>query len=238
MLTELQDPPQTFPETCPQAGPKAGQYLYRDAEFWTCGFFPGNLYCLLERSIKYPQAFLTQVGGDVDLRERLRSEFLSVCRRWAEPLHDMSNRKDTHDIGFIIEPALRRDFELTGDARSLATILNAAESLASRYSETTKAIRSWDRFVNNGNNYVDKDSDFLLIIDSLCSKSAWNDLVRKVCSLTVFQTWICCTMPATTLPPSDWLTLRPLTRTPSARRICDRSQLLRVPNTRPSRRAT
>ncbi|KAM3459005.1 hypothetical protein MY3296_000152 [Beauveria thailandica] len=154
-----------------ETGPRAGHYLYRDAEFWTCGFFPGSLYCLLERSVRYPHAFLTDNGGDDDahLRKRLRSELLAVCRRWAAPLHGMSSRKDTHDIGFIVEPALRRDFELTGDGRSLESIVHAAESLASRYSETTKAIRSWDRFVNNSNNYVDKDSDFLVIIDSMCN---------------------------------------------------------------------
>lgn len=170
VLTPIQDPPQTFPETCPQKGHHAGQYLYRDAEFWTCGFFPGSLYCLLERSVKYPQAFLNEKGQSPDGRELLRTRLLDVCRRWAEPLHEMSNRKDTHDIGFIIEPALRRDYELTGDERSLKSILNAAESLASRYNETTKAIRSWDSFVNNGNNFIDKESEFLVIIDSMCSK--------------------------------------------------------------------
>ncbi|OAA72356.1 Six-hairpin glycosidase [Cordyceps fumosorosea ARSEF 2679] len=164
-----EDPPQSFPETCPQTGPQTGQYQYRDAEFWTCGFFPGSLYCLLERSARYPQAFLTEKPDGAEARERLRSELLGVCRRWSEPLHDMSNRKDTHDIGFIVEPALRRDFELTGDARSLASVVNAAESLASRYSERTRAIRSWDRFVNNGNNLVDKDSEFIVIIDSMCN---------------------------------------------------------------------
>ncbi|KAM3520091.1 hypothetical protein NHJ13051_007086 [Beauveria bassiana] len=169
-----EDPPQSFPETCPQTGPQAGHYLYRDAEFWTCGFFPGSLYCLLERSVRYPHAFLTadksdDDGAAADLRKRLRSELLAVCRRWAAPLHGMSSRRDTHDIGFIVEPALRRDFELTGDARSLDSIVHAAESLASRYSETTQAIRSWDRFVNNSNNYVDQDSEFLVIIDSMCN---------------------------------------------------------------------
>lgn len=82
----------------------------------------------------------------------------------------MSNRTDTHDIGFIIEPALRRDFELTGNQRSLRSILNAAENLAGRYNETTKAIRSWDKFINNAHTYTDKDSSFLVIIDSMCSK--------------------------------------------------------------------
>lgn len=81
----------------------------------------------------------------------------------------MAHRKDTHDIGFIIEPALRRDFELTGNQRSYRSILTAAESLATRYSETTKAIRSWDTFVNNGHNFHSKQDCFLVIIDSMCS---------------------------------------------------------------------
>lgn len=81
----------------------------------------------------------------------------------------MANRTDTHDIGFIVEPALRRDFELTGDRRSLESIVRAANNLASRYDETTRAIRSWDTFVNNLHKYTSKETGFLVIIDSLCS---------------------------------------------------------------------
>ncbi|KFG77587.1 putative glucuronyl hydrolase [Metarhizium anisopliae] len=169
---ERENPPQSFPETVPQTGPSAGKYRYRDADFWTCGFFPGSLYCLLERSVKYPQRFLTD--GTLDGKgsqhdELLRQELPGVCRAWSEPLHEMANRTDTHDMGFIIEPALRRDFELTGDERSLASVVRAAKSLASRYSETTRAIRSWDTFVNNRHQFTDRDKDFLVIIDSMCN---------------------------------------------------------------------
>ena len=82
----------------------------------------------------------------------------------------MAHRKDTHDIGFIVEPALRRDYELTGNEQSLRSILTAAESLATRYNDKTRAIRSWDRFINNRHHYTDRDSGFLVIIDSMCSK--------------------------------------------------------------------
>lgn len=124
---------------------------------------------MLERSIRYPQNFLADKQSSQS-RELLRSQLLSVCRAWSEPLHEMSNRTDTHDIGFIVEPALRRDFELTGDSRSLESIVRAANNLASRYSETTKAIRSWDTFVNNRHRYTSKEKDFLVIIDSMCSE--------------------------------------------------------------------
>ena len=160
-----QNPPQSFPETVPQSGVANGQYQYRDAEFWTCGFFPGSLFCLLERSIRYPQAFL---GGN-ECREELRTALHEVCRDWAEPIHDMAYRTDTHDIGFIVEPALRRHYELTGDRRSYESVLTAAHSLATRYSDVARAIRSWDTFVNNGHNFDTKDTCFLVIIDSMCS---------------------------------------------------------------------
>lgn len=169
----MQNPPETFPETVPQSGPDFGVYQYRDAEFWTCGFFPGSLYCLLERSIKYPQHFLKDGGNETvtgESRQQLRDGLLQVCRDWAQPLHEMAYRTDTHDIGFIVEPALRRDYELTGNAKSLGSILTAAESLASRYNEKTSAIRSWDTFVNNHHGFSSKENCFLVIIDSMCSR--------------------------------------------------------------------
>jgi hypothetical protein len=81
----------------------------------------------------------------------------------------MATRTDTHDMGFIIQPALRMDWELTGNERSLAAVVTAAESLASRYSDKVKAIRSWDVAINKRYQYIDKEVDFLVIIDSMCS---------------------------------------------------------------------
>lgn len=125
---------------------------------------------MLERFAKYPQASSVEGDGDAPWRQYFRGSLSDLCKEWAEPLHNMANRKDTHDIGFIIEPALRRDFELTGNMRSYNSIQTAAESLASRYNGTTKAIRSWDTFVNNEHRFDKKDECFLVIIDSMCSK--------------------------------------------------------------------
>ncbi|KAL5318277.1 hypothetical protein ACEPPN_013336 [Leptodophora sp. 'Broadleaf-Isolate-01'] len=154
-----------YPETVPQTGKNAGKYATRDAEFWTCGFFPGSIYALLERSMKYPQ----RLHIPNTHRPRFQSELLQMGRTWAEPLYAMASRTDTHDMGFIIQPALQMDWELTGNTRSLQAVLTAAESLASRYDEKVKAIRSWDVAINKRYNYVDKDVDFLVIIDSMCN---------------------------------------------------------------------
>lgn len=82
----------------------------------------------------------------------------------------MSARKDTYDLGFIIQPALRRDWELFSQQDSLNSLLATAESLASRYDERVGAIRSWDSFANTHHNIISMEDDFLVIIDSLCSK--------------------------------------------------------------------
>jgi len=134
--------------------------------FWTCGFFPGSLYALLERARKFPQ----YLNIPAFHRQQFHSEVLKLARAWAEPLHGMATRTDTHDMAFIIQPALRMDWELTGNARSFKAVVTAAESLASRYDEKVKAIRSWDKAINKRYQYTDKDVDFLIIIDSMCSK--------------------------------------------------------------------
>jgi hypothetical protein len=124
------------------------------------------LYALLERARKFPQ----YLNIPAFHRPQFQSELLKLARAWAEPLHGMATRTDTHDMAFIIQPALRMDWELTGDARSFKAVVTAAESLASRYDEKVKAIRSWDKAINKRYQYTDKDVDFLIIIDSMCSR--------------------------------------------------------------------
>ncbi|OBT56878.1 hypothetical protein VE04_01976 [Pseudogymnoascus sp. 24MN13] len=86
----------------------------------------------------------------------------SRCARWR-------SATDTHDMSFIIQPALRMDWELTGNPRSLASVLTAATSLASRFCEKVGAIRSWDRTENARFTFDDMEEDFLVIIDSMCN---------------------------------------------------------------------
>jgi hypothetical protein len=83
----------------------------------------------------------------------------------------MATRTNTHDLGFIIQPALRMDWELTGNLQSLQSVITAANSLASRYDERLGAIRSWDQRINKKESITDKDTNFLIIIDSMCSES-------------------------------------------------------------------
>ncbi|KFY84352.1 hypothetical protein V500_09367 [Pseudogymnoascus sp. VKM F-4518 (FW-2643)] len=167
---ENNNPPTVYPEFVPQKGEDAGKYLLRDANFWTCGFFPGILYLLRERAVKYPRMF-PYLGHEKDnlpfASSLLRQELISLCKDWTGPVEAMQSRTDTHDMGFIIQPSLRKDWELTGNENSLQAVLTAAKSLASRYSPAVGAIRSWDVLSQANVSITSMTQDFLVIIDSM-----------------------------------------------------------------------
>ncbi|CAN9407444.1 unnamed protein product [Alternaria sp. RS040] len=158
--------PTAFPEIVPQQDNHDGSYSLREADFWTCGFFPGTMYNMLERLIKYPQRM--HLSSSVDLKH-LRDQLTVLCRTWVEPVRGMDERTDTHDIGFIVMPALRADWELFGNQQSLDSIVKAAHSLATRYVPTAGAIRSWDLLKKKNIEIIDQDQNMIVIIDSMCN---------------------------------------------------------------------
>ena len=167
-----QSPPTVYPEFVPQTGAGHGRYTLREADFWTCGFFPGTLYSLLERLSRYSHASPFVRGTQIDGLQGLKlsqENLLSLCRTWAEPLHSMTGRTDTHDLGFIVQPALQLDWELTGNRRSLDSLITAANSLATRYDEKVGALRSWDLINKKDLKIISMDENFVVIIDSLCN---------------------------------------------------------------------
>ncbi|KAL2016682.1 hypothetical protein VTK56DRAFT_3184 [Thermocarpiscus australiensis] len=159
----------SFPEYCPQTGGDYGRYIFREPEFWTCGFLPGALYSLLERAIRFPQSFEFPPSAKRPSTAQIRDQLVQLCQAWSEPLHAMAERTDTHDLGFIIMPALRLDWELTCNQRSLASIVRAAHSLASRYVPVARAIRSWNTMRRKDMEIVGLEDNLLVIIDSMCN---------------------------------------------------------------------
>ncbi|KAF2792619.1 glycoside hydrolase family 88 protein [Melanomma pulvis-pyrius CBS 109.77] len=160
-----QAPLPTYPESVPQKGPHQGKYEHREADFWTCGFFPGSIYAILERAVRFPRS--------LNIPEHCRPQFtnqtLQLGRHWSVAINEMSGRTDTHDMGFIVQPALQKDWELTGNPESLQSVIKAAYALASRYDDKVKAIRSWDVAINDRYSITDMETDFLVIIDSMCN---------------------------------------------------------------------
>lgn len=115
--------------------------------------------------MKYPQSL--PIAPEV--KKEFQSQLLSLCRSWTGPLHKNSLRTDTHDMGFIVQPALRMDWELTGNHESLNAVVTGARNLASRYSEKTGAVRSWNLQVNGAWQITDMEKNFLIIVDSMCN---------------------------------------------------------------------
>ncbi|KAL6709033.1 hypothetical protein ACN47E_002160 [Coniothyrium glycines] len=163
--TKQQAPLASYPHTVPQNGSKTGHYEEREADFWTCGFFPGCIYALLERAMRFPQA----INSPEHVRPQLQEQLLKLGRHYGVAINQMSSRRDTHDMGFIVQPALQKDWELTGNKESYQSVVNAAYALASRYDYRVKAIRSWDVAINDRYSITDMSTNFLVIIDSMCN---------------------------------------------------------------------
>ncbi|KAJ5548572.1 unsaturated glucuronyl hydrolase [Penicillium frequentans] len=160
-----------YPEHVPESGPGAGKYEAKPARFWTCGFFPSSLYCILERYTKFPNRtpFSALPSDNISSPDSsYRAQLLALCRAWSAPLRAQASRTDTHDLGFMMHP-LRMDWELTGDPSSLKDYITAANSLASRFDERVGAIRSWDQIKRLNFEVHDKENNFLIIVDSMCN---------------------------------------------------------------------
>ncbi|KAM0702303.1 hypothetical protein Q7P35_011213 [Cladosporium inversicolor] len=158
--------PEAFPEIVPQDEGSGGKYALRPAEFWTCGFFPGTMYAILERLVRYPGS--VNIPAWID-HQQLHSQLINLCQEWDQAIRKMDSRTDTHDIGFIVMPALRLDWELHGDRKSLGSIVNAARSLATRYVPSARAIRSWDLLKKKDVEILSMEDNMIVIIDSLCN---------------------------------------------------------------------
>ncbi|RSM12469.1 hypothetical protein CDV31_006310 [Fusarium ambrosium] len=166
---EGNNPPTKYPEVVPQDGCNYGHYQLRNIDFWTCGFFPGCIYSLLERFIKYPESMKSSTSNGKNL-SALRNRLEALGRTWSDPIHGESRLTNTHDMGFIMLPHMRPRWELYHDKKALESIITSARNLATRFSLVVGAIRSWDEdiwlLVTSGRG---KRGDYIVIIDSMCN---------------------------------------------------------------------
>ncbi|KAL4878465.1 Six-hairpin glycosidase-like protein [Aspergillus karnatakaensis] len=152
-------PPVLYPETTA----KDGTYIYRNLDFWTSGFFPGSLYLLLERQLKYRFSITTQPS--LPTLHPLQLKHLSEW--WTANLHQNATKRDTHDVGFMIAPWALKAWSLHRDPQAYSSLILAAHSLASRFDEKVQSLRSWDIVHTKVYSYTDPSKDFLVIIDNM-----------------------------------------------------------------------
>ena len=106
---------------------------------WTAGHFPGSLWYLYEAT------------GDEFLKERALA--------WTEIVAPNSKVTDNHDVGFIMNCSYGNARRLLNTDRFDALLVETAESLSTRFSETLGLIRSWGK--------RDNTKDFLVIPDNM-----------------------------------------------------------------------
>jgi hypothetical protein len=133
------------------------EYKYEPLTWWTSGFFPGSLWVILERYHKSKQLV---DGVSIERIEKLANE-------WKDKLKGAEYNTNTHDIGFLIMPAYQRHYELTGDKASAKAIVQAAESLLTRWNEKVQCLRSWNKTQCKNYQFMSQDRDFLVIIDNM-----------------------------------------------------------------------
>ncbi|KAI8716208.1 hypothetical protein NCS52_00913900 [Fusarium sp. LHS14.1] len=132
-----------------------GYYIWNDSTFWTSGFFPGIVWLLYERSLM------------TALSVAPSKDFLRAAQIWQIEMAKEQFKTDNHDLGFMIMPSFARDYDLTGNKVSLDVVVNAARSLASRFSPITGTIRFWAGARTKTYNLHDENEDFVVVIDSM-----------------------------------------------------------------------
>ena len=94
------------------------------AREWTSGFYPGTLWLLYEAS------------GD--------AAFADAAREWTAVVEPEKRNGGTHDMGFKIYTSAGTALRLTGDDHYREVVVEAADTLLTRFDPTVGAIRSWD----------------------------------------------------------------------------------------------
>jgi hypothetical protein len=94
------------------------------AREWTSGFYPGTLWLLHEAT------------GD--------AAFADAARRWTAVVEPEKRNGGTHDMGFKVYTSAGNALRLTGEAHYRDVVVEAADTLLTRFDPDVGAIRSWD----------------------------------------------------------------------------------------------
>ena len=108
----------------PRSSLPDGSWKTTPAREWTSGFFAGCLWYMYERT------------NDLF--------FKSAAQRWTEALHDIQYYGGTHDLGFMIFNSYGNGYRLQPSESYKNAILQAAQTLTTRFNPTVGCIKSWD----------------------------------------------------------------------------------------------
>lgn len=127
---------------------------------WTSGFFPGSLWLMFDLT-----------NNDY---WKKKADF------YTNLLEKEQYNTGTHDLGFMMYCSYGQAYRLTGSEKYKDVLINAAQSLASRYNPVVGCIRSWD--------FNQEVWDFPVIIDNMlnlellywASKETGDSIYREI----------------------------------------------------------
>ena len=124
MLKDVGNPTgDNYPRTMNDEGKLVTTGMYD----WTPGFFPGNLW------------YLYELSGDTTWRNE--------AEKWTNTLEPLKTFTEHHDLGFMIYCSYGNAERLAPKPGYKDIIIESANSLASRFSEKTQTIKSWNHRV-------------------------------------------------------------------------------------------
>lgn len=147
-------PNEKFPKTF-----ENNKQVFSSSSWWCSGFYPGTLWYLYEGT--HDRELLQKVEDKLPFLEKEK------------------NNKGTHDLGFMLFCSFGSGLRLTGDTVKYKHVLvTGAESLASRFNETTKTIRSWDHKPWNYPVIIDNmmNLEFLTQVSKMTGNQKYYDL--------------------------------------------------------------
>ncbi|WP_066220301.1 glycoside hydrolase family 88 protein [Formosa haliotis] len=113
------------------------------SDWWCSGFYPGTLL------------YLTEDLNKPVLRQESKSLLFDLKKE--------QYNTTTHDLGFMMYCSFGNAQRLHPKPEYENILMNSAKSLATRYNDTVKAIRSWD----NASWNKGKEGDLVVIIDNM-----------------------------------------------------------------------
>ena len=121
MLKEIGEPTgKNYPRTMDSNNKIAVTGMYD----WTPGFFPGSLW------------YLYELTGDSIWKEK--------AEKWTQSLEPLKTFKGHHDLGFMMYCSYGNAERLAPKDEYKDILLESAYSLATRFSEKTNVIKSWN----------------------------------------------------------------------------------------------
>ncbi|MDR1162182.1 MAG: glycoside hydrolase family 88 protein [Tannerellaceae bacterium] len=164
MAQELESQEGKLPKTIkPDGTLETGNYGW-----WCSGFFPGELWYLYEND---PTAELMAYAG------------LYTSR--VEPAKSLTN---THDLGFMLFCSFGNGYRITQDPHYKEVLITGAHSLATRYSPTVCAIKSWDSNKDVWQYPVIIDNMMNLELFTWASEETGNKMFREIADSHAMKT--------------------------------------------------